>query len=180
MRTSRTALVIILSMILLATASLPALAADQFIRYKGTTSAASPNHVHVGVLKRDNVRRLNYIVFNLTLTCEDSSTREREVILRYRRLDENGDFSAEVPRVVKGTYLRVDGSIGWAEGTGTVLFNSAKLTEDGSAAQLCTTGELTWTVDRGGAHPYRPNKADGGTSSRCAAPKGSNPRPCGP
>ena len=157
MRTARTAVVIVLSVVLVVMASLPA-SADQFIRYKGTTSTASPNRVHVGVLKRDNVRRLIYIAFNLTLTCDDSSTRECDVILRYRRLDENGSFSAEVPRVVKGTYLRVDGSIRWGGGNGTVLFNNAKLTEDGSDAQLCTTGELTWTVDRGGARPYRPHR----------------------
>ena len=159
MRTARTSVVIVLSVMLLVMASLPA-SADQSIRYKGTTSAASYNHVHVGVLKRENGRRqLRYIAFHLTLTCEDSSTDERIVILRYRRLAENGSFSAEVPRVVKRTYLRVDGSIGWGGGTGTVLFNNAKLTEDGSDAQLCTTGELTWAVDRGGAHPYRPHRS---------------------
>jgi hypothetical protein len=89
MRTSRTAVVIVLSMMLLATATFPVLA-DQFIRYKGTTSAASYNRVHVGVLKTESARRLHYIAFHVTLTCDDSSTRERKVILRYRRLDENG------------------------------------------------------------------------------------------
>ena len=154
MRTARTSVVIVLS-VMFVMASLPA-SADQSIRYKGTTSAASYNHVHVGVLKRENGRRqLRYIAFHLTLTCEDSSTDERIVILRYRRLAESGSFLAEVPKVVKETYLRVDGSIGWGGGTGTVLFNSSKLTEDGSDAQLCTTGELTWTVDRGGTRPYR-------------------------
>ena len=160
MRTARTAVEIVLSVLLLMMAILPA-AADQFIRYKGTTSAASYNHVHVGVLKRESGRReLNYIAFHLTATCDDSSTDERIVVLRYRRLDESGDFSVEVQGDgrPKGTYLRVDGSIRWGGGTGTVLFNIAKLTEDGSDAQLCTTGELTWTVDRGRARPYRSHR----------------------
>ena len=29
----------------------------------------------------------------------------------------------------------------------------ARLTEDGSDAQLCTTGNLDWTVERTKAHP---------------------------
>lgn len=34
------------------------------------------------------------------------------------------------------------------KGSGTTKFNLASLTADGQDAQLCTTGDLTWTVDR--------------------------------
>lgn len=173
---ARTGVLIFISMTLLAAATWP-VSADQFIRYKGTTAAPSNNHVHVGVLRRESGRRvLRYIAFRLTVTCEDSSTNQRNVVLRYRRLDENGDFSVEVPRVVKGTYLRLDGSIKWGWGSGTVLFNSSKLIEDGSDAQLCSTGELIWTVDRKSSHPYRllthtsePNGRWGGLSVEARA-----------
>jgi len=157
MRTAaRTALLAVLSMMLIAAGTSP-VSADQFIRYKGTTSATSYNRVHVGVVKRDGGRRLNYIAFHLTVTCDDATTHdERIVVLRHRRLDESGEFSVEVPHNVKGTYLRVDGSIGWGEGAGTVLYNTARMNEDGSDSQLCTTGDLTGAVDRTGSHPFRP------------------------
>jgi hypothetical protein len=153
---ARTASLAALSLMILVAVSVPA-SADQFIRYKGTTSATSYNHVHVGVLKRERGRRqLRYIALHLTVTCEDSSTDERIVVLRYRRLDEKGGFSAEVPKNVKGTtHLKVEGSIGCGRGAGTVRYDRAQLTGDGSGAQLCTTGLLTWSVDRTGARPYR-------------------------
>ena len=151
---SRTALLAVLPVTLIVTLTGP-VSADQYIRYKGTTSATSYNRVHVSVVEREGRRRLNYIALHLTLTCEDATTHERIVVLRRRRLNGSGDFSVEVPQNVKGTYLRVDGSIRWAKGAGTVSYNMARLIEDGSAAQLCTTGDLTWTVERTGSHPYR-------------------------
>jgi hypothetical protein len=151
---TRTVLLSLLSMTLLAGLSLSAVA-DQFIRYKGTTSAPSNNGVHVGVLKREGGRRLEYIAFHATMTCEDSSTYKRKLLVRHRRLDDDGAFFAQVPKVVKRTYLRVEGSIAWGKGSGTVVFNEAKLTDDGLGPQLCTTGELEWTVERGGAVPVR-------------------------
>lgn len=148
-------LLIVLTMTLLSGLTLPA-AADQFIRYKGSTSADPSKGVHAGILKRESGRRLEYIAFHAVVTCEDASTYKRRLLLRHRRLDDAGVFSAQVPRVVKKKYLKVEGSIVWGRGSGTVLFNEAKLTEDGSGTQLCTSGELEWTVERGGAVPVRP------------------------
>jgi hypothetical protein len=128
---------------------------DLFIRYKGSTSSPSPNIVHVGILKRANgERQLRYITFQVTVTCEDGSTSQRQLVLRYRLLDEEGAFSAEVPKNPSGHLLRVEGSIGWGDGAGSLLYNRAELSADGTEAQLCTTGELSWEVDRTGARPY--------------------------
>lgn len=151
----RGVLLVMASMVLLGGIAVPA-GADQFVRYKGTTSDPSLKGVHAGILKRESGRRLEYIAFHATITCEDSSTYNRKLLVRHRRLDDDdGAFSAQVPKVVKRRYLRVQGSIAWGGGSGTVLFNEARLTEDGSGTQLCTSGELAWTVERGGAVPAR-------------------------
>ena len=43
---------------------------------------------------------------------------------------------------------RLMASCSGGKGSGTTKFNLASLTADGQDAQLCTTGDLTWTVDR--------------------------------
>ena len=41
-----------------------------------------------------------------------------------------------------------DGTIGFRHGNGTYLLSTAEVTADGTDSQLCTTGELTWTLER--------------------------------
>jgi hypothetical protein len=160
MRTvSRTAVSIAAAIVVSGALALPA-SAGQLIEYRGETSAPSPNRVFASVLKRDSGRRiLNYIGMRSTLTCEDASTQQFNVIIGIGRLGEDG-FAREINDRDSGMYLRVDGTIGFRSGSGTALFNRAVLTQDGTDAQLCTTGELTWTVDRTSSEPVKPSDLD--------------------
>lgn len=135
--------------------------AATLIKYQGETSAPSPNRVVAPVLKKDNGRRIpRQIGVRSTLTCEDASAQEFGVIMGIGPLDEGGPFAREITDLDLGVYLRVDGAIGFRNGSGTALFNKAVLTQDGSDAQLCTTGELTWTVERVNAWPVRSSSLD--------------------
>ena len=109
------------------------------------------------VLKKDSGRRfLRYIALRTTLTCEDANTTRLTVLIGMGRLGEDGSFAREINDPETGAYLRVDGTIGFRHGSGTWLFNQARLTEDGTDAQLCTSGELTWTVERTDAQRVKP------------------------
>ena len=128
--------------------AVPASAA-RLIEYRGETSAPSYNRVVAYVLKKDNGRRLlRFIAVRSTLACEDATAERYHFIIGIGPLGEDGSFAREIHDRDFGYYLRVDGAIGFRSGSGTALFNKAALTQDGSEVQLCTTGELTWTVDR--------------------------------
>jgi hypothetical protein len=161
MRTlSRTVVSIAAAFVVSVALALPA-SAGQLIEYRGETSAPSPNRVVASVLKRDSGRRfLNFIGLRSTLTCEDASTQQINFIIGIGRLGEGGSFAREINDREAGMYLRVDGAIGFRGGSGTALVNRADLTQDGSDAQLCTTGELMWTVDRTSAQPVKPSLVD--------------------
>jgi hypothetical protein len=140
--------------------ALPASAAA-LIEYRGETSAPSWNRVVAYVLKKDNGRRLlRFIAIRSTLTCEDASTQKKHYIIGIGPLGKDGSFGREITTSEfddEATYLHVGGTIGFRSGSGTALFNRAVLTQDGMDAQLCTTGELTWTVDRVSAEPVNPS-----------------------
>jgi hypothetical protein len=152
MRTvTRTALAPTVAILICLVLALPASAA-QLVEYRGETSAPSYNRVSAYVLKKDDGRRLlRFIAVRSILTCEDASTFKSSAGIGIGRLGEDGSFS----RVIEGDsefqadfYLRVDGTIGFRHGNGTYLLSTAEVTADGTDTQLCTTGELTWTVER--------------------------------
>ena len=146
--TLSTAVAILLSLSL----ALPA-SGSQLIEYRGETSAPSYNRVSAYVLKKDNGRRfLRFIAARSILTCEDATTFKSSVIIGIGRLDQDGSFSRVIDDSGEledsATYVRVDGTIGFRHGNGTYLLSTAEVTADGTDSQLCTTGELTWTVER--------------------------------
>jgi hypothetical protein len=148
---SRTVVSIAVALVVLVALALPA-SAGQLIEYRGETSAPSFNRVVAHVLKKDSGRRfLRFIAIRSTLTCEDTTTVRVTVFIGAGRLGEGGSFESEFSR--REFFAHVEGSIGFRHGSGTWLFNMARLTEDGSDAQLCTTGNLDWTVERTKAHP---------------------------
>jgi hypothetical protein len=157
---SRPVVSIVAIVVVSAALALPA-SAGQLIEYRGETSAPSPNRVVAWVLKRDSGRRfLRFIAVRSTLTCEDASTQQFNVVIGIGRLGKGGSFAREINDRDFRWYLRVDGTIGFRSGSGTALFNKADLTQDGTDAQLCTTGEQTWTVDRTNAQPVKPSAVD--------------------
>jgi hypothetical protein len=92
--------------------------------------------------------RLSRLDFNAALTCDDASTMTFGV---------GYGFGGRGPIVVEGAFsfddfdfqnaLHVHGTIGPRQGSGDFRFTIAALTQD-EQAQLCTTGNLTWSVSR--------------------------------
>jgi hypothetical protein len=145
---SRAAVSMAVAILLSLSLALPA-SANWVIEYRGETSAPSFNRVKAYVNKQDNGRRiLQYLSIQSIVTCEDATTSKIQVSLRVGQLAEDGSFSKELNIQDGRYYIRMDGTIGFRHGTGTWVFNTTKLTQDGSDAQLCTTGEQTWTVER--------------------------------
>lgn len=92
--------------------------------------------------------RLSELDFNAKLMCDDSSTMTfgvgygfgaRGPIVRDRAFSFD-DFDFQ-------NALHIRGTIGLRRGSGDFRFSIAALTED-EQAQLCTTGDLTWSVSR--------------------------------
>ena len=148
---SRATVSMAVAILLSLTLAIPA-SARQLIEYQGQTSAPSYHRVSAYVEKKDNGRRvLRFIAIRSTLTCEDATTFKSPAAIGIGRLGEDGSFS----RVIEGDtpfqsdfYIRVDGTIGFRHGSGTYLLSTSEVTADGTDSQLCTTGELTWTVER--------------------------------
>ena len=140
----RSVAVVLVCFVLAAPAS-----ARQIIDYTGTTSAPRFHRVLALVIKKDNGNRvMRQWAALTTLTCEDTSTQRWGVVFGWGVLGENGDFDAEFNDAENGFYLHVAGAIRWGRGSGTLEFNRSTLTADGQDAQLCTSGDLTWTVAR--------------------------------
>ena len=145
MRAVIRALVLIVIVIILAA---PA-SAKQIIHYAGTTTAPRFHKVRATVVKQnDGDRRVQDWIAYMLLTCEDATTERWGVGFGGGLLGDNGEFEVELNNADSGFYLHVVGSIRWGKGSGTAIFNRSRLTDDGQDAELCTTGELTWTVDR--------------------------------
>jgi len=147
------ALALVLS-IMLAT---PAFAARN-ISYRGETSAPSWNRIGLGILKKDDGRRfIQVLTLRYTFACEDATTERWETFVfwggRGLRLDENGAFTFVMDQ--PDAYFAMTGDVGFRLASGTVEIITARLTDDQSDSQLCTTGELTWSAERTDARPAR-------------------------
>ena len=130
---------------LLVLIALPASAsAARIIKYRGELSTGDT--VVVSVLRRDNgrlfLRKLGFE--RLAFTCDEGEGEEIGISwLAYpgRRLDQDRSFAiTESGDIVAGT-LR------WRRGEGTLEMSYRQ--EGG----MCTTGELTWSVERTGWAP---------------------------
>jgi hypothetical protein len=143
----RSALVIALlvSLLILATAA-PASAAPRLRLYRGQTS--QEHRITFVVAKNDAgrfVREIN--LRQISLTCEDQTT-----------LDFGFGFGfggGQVPIIDRAVSfdelfgeqaIHLAGELGSQQGQGTLSLAMAQLTPD-EQAQLCTSGDLTWTVE---------------------------------
>jgi hypothetical protein len=146
-RWSRAFAITILSVVVL-TGALPASAASRIRVYRGETS--QEHVIKFQVARTDAGRRYlrQMDARNLSLTCEDGTTQSFGFGYGfggpYVRIAEGGTFSFEDV----GSYgaFRLEGRLGSLNGEGTFSYTSPALTED-EQAQVCTTGDLTWTVE---------------------------------
>jgi hypothetical protein len=92
--------------------------------------------------------RLNELDFNAKLTCDDGSTMTFGVGYGFGGggpIVRDGAFSFDDFDFMEALHLH--GTIGPRRGSGDFRFTIAALTED-EQAQLCTTGDLTWSALR--------------------------------
>lgn len=133
----------------------PASAGEKGIRrYKAELSDGQ--FLRFRTVRDDGRRRLDSLFFGesrmtlgLQLTCEDGSTRDSET----------GGFS-EWPWFFEGDTVTVDeidhpdsalhfaGTFQRDSASGTFRFNEVVVDHDVTSAQICTTGDLTWTAER--------------------------------
>lgn len=163
---ARRTVLIVLTGVLTVILALPA-SAGQLIGYNGQTS--QDQDVRLQILKRDNGRRfIRDFTIMFTTTCEDSTTQDFGLGMRPgRRLSETGGFQKDYSRTgeIFDYSFHLAGSVGFKSANGTFEFNYATLTGD-DQAQLCTTGTVDWSADRGRAQPARtaaPSMPDGVT-----------------
>ena len=166
---SRITAAICLALSLLPVLASPASAARE-ITYRGRTSAPPYNRIHLRVHKLPDGRRfLNSVEIDLTLTCEDATTEDWSIGFgwagRGDRIQDDGQFSFRFD--FSGEFFALEGDIDFGQASGTVEWTVARLTQDHTDAQICTTGELTWTADRKGSRPARhtANSVPEGTGS---------------
>jgi hypothetical protein len=94
----------------------------------------------------DGSRRLLAIDLKMKTTCEDATTERWHLGWSGAPMDEDGAFVIDYQD--EQYFFHVDGTIRWLRASGTAKFSYAGLTADGQDAQLCTTGDLTWTMER--------------------------------
>lgn len=141
---SALAIALLVGLLVVATAA-PAHAAPRLRLYRGETSQGE--RISFTVAKNDAGRFVRQVSVFATLSCEDQTTTlpwgvdsflaPREVPVTDRA------FSYDVN--LGNVALVVTGGLGSLRGEGTASMIAGGLTSD-KQAQLCTTGDLTWTV----------------------------------
>ena len=139
---------VIAVMMVLAATAVPASAATKTRTYPGRTT--QDKRIRFVVQTTDSGRRFIHSArYFVTLTCEDATTQEWGVGWSYSRrgveLDEQDRFALDDVNPDMATHLA--GRIGHRQGSGTLRVTIPALTET-EDAQTCTTGDLTWTVER--------------------------------
>jgi len=115
-------------------------------RYRGHLSDG--NSIQA-VLRRGatGVLRLESLSFEADLTCEDATTVGWGFGIHFGRGPAVVDHALELDLVYPDMALHVHGTFGPHRASGDFRFSVPSLTED-EQAQLCTTGDLTWTMRR--------------------------------
>jgi len=137
---------VLVGLLVLATA-LPVHAAPVRRLYRGETSQGE--RIRIIVAKTDGGRFVRDVtVSHVTLTCEDQTTIEFGFGFGFARTMvpiTDGAFSFD--DVFWESAFHIAGDLGPLQGQGTLSKAQAVITPDEQAAQLCTTGDLTWAVE---------------------------------
>jgi hypothetical protein len=157
------AVFVLIGVLLVAAAAAPAHAISRFRKYKGETSAGL--RVSFVVQKSDAGRFLKGFDIRTTMTCDDETTqdwvigfgfasRQVPIVDRAFSFDDVDPFMA----------IHLEGELGRLQGQGTVSIAVAAL-DASEQAQLCTSGDLTWTAEFVGWVSHV-RLADRGTTAR--------------
>lgn len=115
--------------------------------YEGTVSNGYPMGIKL-ILRDDGPPALREVEFGADTTCDDGTMQTWFMSFGW-----GGGFPAmpshalDLDLVDSSQAIHLHGKVQAVHGAGTLQFTIAALTMD-EQAQLCTTGELTWTVDR--------------------------------
>jgi hypothetical protein len=163
MRGHRAVAFFLLSGVFFVATAAPAHAISRFREYKGETSAG--RRITFVVQKSDAGRFLREFDIRTTMTCDDQTTQEWVIGF--------GFASRQVPIVDRAfafddvdpfMAVHLAGELGRLQGQGTVSIAVAAL-DASEQAQLCTSGDLTWTAEFVGWLPHA-RLADRGTTAR--------------
>ena len=140
------AISLLVSLIILATAA-PAHAAPRIRVYRGETSQGE--RIRITVAKTDAGRFVRDVSVSLaTLTCPDQTTLELGFGYGFARtMVPITDRAFSFDDVFWESAFHIAGELGLLRGQGTLSRAQAIITPDEQAAELCTTGDLTWTVE---------------------------------
>jgi hypothetical protein len=127
--------------------AVPAHAAPRVRLYRGETSQGE--RIKLAVAKLDDGRFVQTVDVSLvTLTCPDQTTLELGFGFGFaRRMVPITDRAFSFDDVFWESAFHIAGELGSLQGQGTMSRALAVITADEQAAQLCTTGDLTWTVE---------------------------------
>jgi hypothetical protein len=135
---------LLVGLLLLATAA-PAHAAARLRLYRGQTSQGE--RISFIVARTDGGRFVREMDADVSLTCEDQTTEGFGFGIGFGGpsvpiTDRAFSFAENVGSIA----IHLAGEVGPLLGQGSLSVVEADLTED-EQAQLCTTGDLTWTVE---------------------------------
>jgi hypothetical protein len=138
----------VLACILVLAMAVPAHAAPRLRLYRGETSQGE--RIRFIVAKTDAGRVVKEVSVSLvTLTCPDQTTLEYGFGFGFG--GNSGvpitDRAFSFDDVFWESAFHIAGELGSLQGQGTMSKAQAVITPDEQAAQLCTSGELTWTVE---------------------------------
>jgi hypothetical protein len=144
-RWARAVVVAVLASLLVIATAAPAISAQRLRVYKGETSQGETISFHVA--RTENGRFIREMRYGVTLTCEDQTTIGVGIgwgLAANSLPITDRAFSFDVVFQTDATHLA--GELGKLRGSGTLLVNWAGLTAE-EQPQLCTTGDLAWTVE---------------------------------
>ena len=139
----------VLACFLVLAMAVPAHAAPRHLRlYRGETSQGE--RIRFKVARTDTGRVVKEIsVSHVTLTCPDETTLEFGFGFGFG--GNSGvpitDRAFSFDDVFWESAFHIAGELGSLQGQGTMSKAQAVITPDEQAAQLCTSGDLTWTVE---------------------------------
>ena len=123
---------------------MPAAQATQPVNYRGPMGDAS---LTLTVVKRDSGRRFLVAesVRNLSLTCDGGGTSIGGTTLfgLSVRLRDDRPFRIDLALGGDRVLIETHGDLGWRRGQGTFSYSFEQ-----NNGNLCTSGELDWTVER--------------------------------
>jgi hypothetical protein len=145
MRWLRAFAIAIFAAFLLVTSAAPAISATRLRVYRGETSDG--HRIAFRVERTDQGRFIREFRIDVTFSCEDQTTQEWGLLWGFARNSvpiTEGAFSFD--EVDPFLAIHLAGELGKLQGSGAASLATAALSEDEDAV-LCTTGDLTWTVE---------------------------------